>query len=492
MSRALTARAPRRRIFRRPTPLRAGEASRVLPLLLPVTTLSAVAVGSALGALVVDRPSVAVVAGALGLLAAAVVAEAFPFPIEGVTGATSLATVFIVAATVLYGWEVGTIVAFLTMIVVELARRRPLVRTSYNTALYVCGGIAAGVVVSVVPAESLGALVARTLLAATAFYVANIALLGAVVARARDEPFLKTERQYFTSTSVPFVVLASLSATLVLLWEQSPFVAIVLVGPLLAIGFYQRWLHGALERLREFDRLKDEFIAVISHELRTPLTSVYGAAVTLQEHTLDEKTQRALLKIISSEAHRLARLLDDVLWASRLDTGRDATRVEPVDAAAVAAQVAEAARSRLPNTLSLEVDVPERPPLVAADPDRLRQVLVNLVDNAVKYSPEGGRISVRLDRAGRDVRFSVTDEGLGIPEREQERVFEKFHRLDPNMSRGVGGTGLGLYICRELVQKMGGSIWVDSEEGRGSTFAFALPTARSPREGMSGEAQQPI
>lgn len=496
MSRVLTARAPRRRIFRRPAPLRAGEASRVLPVVVPVAAAAAAAVGAAFGSLLFEPPDATVLIGAAGLLLAAVVAEAFPFPIEGVSGATSLATVFIVAAAVLYGWEIGTIVAFLTMIVVELARRRPLLRTIYNTALYVCSGGLAGAAASLLDDGRLITVVGRTLLAAVAFYVVNIALLAAVVARARAQPFARTEREYFTSTSVPFMILASLTVTLVLLWEQSAFAAVVLVGPLLAIGFYQRWLYGALERLREFDRLKDEFIAVISHELRTPLTSVYGAAVTLQKHTLDEATRRSLLEIISSEAHRLARLLDDVLWASRLDTGRDETRIEPVDAAAVLEQVADAARSRLPGTVTLDVRVPEPAPLVAADPDRLRQVLVNLADNAVKYSPEGGRISLELRQAGRELRFSVTDEGLGIPEREQERIFEKFHRLDPNMSRGVGGTGLGLYICRELVQKMGGQIWLDSEEGRGSTFTFALPAMRaaprSPREGMSGEVEQPI
>jgi len=100
---------------------------------------------------------------------------------------------------------------------------------------------------------------------------------------------------------------------------------------------------------------------------------------------------------------------------------------------------------------------------------------VNLVENGVKYSPDGGRVLVRLRTVGGHVRFSVVDEGLGIPHAEQRRIFEKFYRLDPNMTRGIGGTGLGLYICRELVRRMGGRIWVESEPGRGSTFSFELP-----------------
>jgi signal transduction histidine kinase len=115
---------------------------------------------------------------------------------------------------------------------------------------------------------------------------------------------------------------------------------------------------------------------------------------------------------------------------------------------------------------------------VAADPDKVRQVLTNLVDNGVKYSPDGGCVEVRIERTGGAVRFSVSDPGLGIPLSEQRRVFEKFYRLDPNMTQGVGGTGLGLYICRELVRRMEGRIWVESPGlGRGATFNVELPAA---------------
>jgi signal transduction histidine kinase len=117
-------------------------------------------------------------------------------------------------------------------------------------------------------------------------------------------------------------------------------------------------------------------------------------------------------------------------------------------------------------------------PEVAADPDRLRQVLVNLIENAVKYARRG-RVQVRLSSHYGTVRFSVRDEGPGIPLSQQERIFEKFYRLDPNMTKGVGGTGLGLYICRELVDAMNGDIWVESAPGAGSTFSFELPVAKA-------------
>jgi two-component system phosphate regulon sensor histidine kinase PhoR len=129
-------------------------------------------------------------------------------------------------------------------------------------------------------------------------------------------------------------------------------------------------------------------------------------------------------------------------------------------------------------TLSLEA--PEALPPVAADEQQLRQVLQNLIENAVKYSPDGGPVDVTLASDERRVRWAVSDEGLGIPPGERRRVFEKFYRLDPNMTRGVGGTGLGLYICRELVQRLEGRIWVEGRNGKGSTFYVELPTAERP------------
>ena len=148
-----------------------------------------------------------------------------------------------------------------------------------------------------------------------------------------------------------------------------------------------------------------------------------------------------------------------------------------MDGEAIARSVVDAARQRLPEGIELELVSLNGLRPIAADRDKLRQILVNLMENAIKYSPDGGHIEVRIDRAGEAMRFSVRDEGIGIAPEEQDRIFERFHRLDPNMTRGVGGTGLGLYICRELVQRMGGRIWVTSREGSGSTFSFDLPLA---------------
>jgi signal transduction histidine kinase len=321
----------------------------------------------------------------------------------------------------------------------------------------------------------LGSIIGSATLGSAAFYLVDIVFLSAVIARTRRTGFAQSLGRYLSSTALPFLVMASLIVTLIVLWNRSPFISIVVLGPLITVALHERWLHRALERLREFDRMKDEFIAVISHELRTPLTSVYGAALTLQKRDVDPEMQNALLEIVSDEAGRLARLLDDALSASRLHADRETFDLAPIDGAEVASSVVETARSRLPDGLEMKLVTTAGLPLVVADPDKLRQVLVNLTENAIKYSPDGGQVEVRVDRAGPSMRFSVRDEGIGIAQEEQVQIFERFHRLDPNMTRGVGGTGLGLYICRELVQHMGGRIWVNSREGYGSTFAFDLP-----------------
>jgi two-component system phosphate regulon sensor histidine kinase PhoR len=230
----------------------------------------------------------------------------------------------------------------------------------------------------------------------------------------------------------------------------------------------------------KLEQMRSEFVATVSHELRTPLASIYGAAMTLRARIRGDDLQRQLIAIVSGEAERLAQIVDEILLASELTSGELALRLERVDAARVARRAVEAARARLPDNVSLDFVEPPSLPPVSADENKARQVLANLIDNAVKYSPAGGRIELRLERANGYVAFAVADEGLGIPLAEQEHIFEKFYRLDPHMARGVGGTGLGLYICRELAERMGGHVRVSSRPGAGSTFFFELPVFTSP------------
>jgi PAS domain S-box-containing protein len=230
---------------------------------------------------------------------------------------------------------------------------------------------------------------------------------------------------------------------------------------------------------RAVETLKSDFVSTVSHELRTPLAAIYGAALTLRREDvpISEPQRSGLLEVIASESDRLARIVNDILWASRLESGTMHTTIERCDGVDLARSVLDAARHYAPPSIELELDAPGETPLIAADPDKARQVLTNLVDNAVKYSPDGGKVRLEITPDGPVLRFAVSDEGLGVPPSEHRRIFEKFYRLDPDLTRGVGGTGLGLYISRELLERMGGRIWVESSGSGGSRFVAELPVA---------------
>jgi PAS domain S-box-containing protein len=251
------------------------------------------------------------------------------------------------------------------------------------------------------------------------------------------------------------------------------------------VGFFGGTVYAFRDITDEhrLDELQAEFVATASHELRTPLAAVYGAAQTLRRHdfALDEAGRERFISLIVDESERLGRIVNQILLASQLDVGRVELEAEAFDAADLLERVAEAARTHTPPHITIDVAVGEAVSPVAADKDRVRQILVNLVENAIKYSPDGGRIELGVEAIDGLALFRVVDEGMGIPEEEQPRIFEKFYRLDPDMTRGIGGTGLGLYICSELVERMGGRIWVESAEAKGSAFYFELPVAGSTR-----------
>jgi PAS domain S-box-containing protein len=245
---------------------------------------------------------------------------------------------------------------------------------------------------------------------------------------------------------------------------------------------------------RALDELKGEFVATVSHELRTPLAAIYGSAQTLlrDDIVLDEDKRQRLLQVIAQESERLSRVAADILLANRIDSGRLQLDTRPLDVARLAEDVVEQMQSCIAERedVTLELAAAEPGSFVAGDEDKLRQVLINLADNAVKYSPDGGTVEVRVEAAGTRLLVSVSDEGLGIPHGEQQRIFGKFYRVDPQLSRGVGGTGLGLYICRELVRRMDGRLTVSSKEGEGSTFVVELPLAAAPAPEPDAPAMQ--
>jgi PAS domain S-box-containing protein len=240
---------------------------------------------------------------------------------------------------------------------------------------------------------------------------------------------------------------------------------------------------------RSLENLRQDLVATVSHELRTPLAAIYGAALTLRRDDieLEQELSDKLLEVIAEEAERLAEIVNDLLMTSQLDSGKLHVKIESCDPLEIVRVEVDAAQARLPDNVDLAVAASGSLPAVAADPGQLRQVLANLIDNAIKYSPDGGAVTVALEPEERYVRFAVRDTGLGIPPGEQARVFEKFYRVDPHMSRGIGGTGLGLYICRELVRRVDGRIWVESDGASGSTFVVEIPRERGARAAGNGD-----
>ncbi len=233
-----------------------------------------------------------------------------------------------------------------------------------------------------------------------------------------------------------------------------------------------------ITRYREAEELKSTFISVISHELKTPVSLIKGYAGTLARDDVihDPEFVRESAQIIVEEADRLTELIDNLLDASRIQAGALSLDIQPLDFAELARKAAERFGAQT-DSHQIVLDFPADLPPVMADDKRLRQVLDNLINNAIKYSPKGGRITIGARNEGARVLAFVKDEGVGIPHEDQEAIFERFYRVDSSLRRSTQGAGLGLFLVKAIVQAMGGDVWVKSEPGKGAAFYFTLPVA---------------
>jgi signal transduction histidine kinase len=247
----------------------------------------------------------------------------------------------------------------------------------------------------------------------------------------------------------------------------------------------------ANEKLQEYDRLKSEFVGIVAHDFRRPLMAIRGfAELVLEEPELTLEARQEFMRTVISETEHLALLANDTLLITQIETGQFSFNFSEID---LGPFILDAVPLGLSDH-SVLMDIPPGFPKIMADPERLRQVLTNLTTNAVKYSPDGGSITVRCrERGSHHVVVEVVDHGMGIPPEQVSRLFQKFERVNTEKHMAISGTGLGLYICRLIVEGHGGQIWVESEVGRGSTFGLVLPLdARTAQKAMrEGEAAAP-
>jgi len=227
---------------------------------------------------------------------------------------------------------------------------------------------------------------------------------------------------------------------------------------------------------REIDEVKSALISTVSHELRTPLTLIHGFAELLVLRDMPVERQRSSAVEILDASRRLARLIDDLLSVSRMESGRLVLDPRPLDLASVVERILSPFRAMAAKH-TLRTKLPGSLPVVWGDPDKVEQILTNLVGNAIKYSPGGGEVLVTVDQDGDSVQVSVRDQGIGMSPRDMGQLFEKFYRVDREEVRRAGGTGLGLYITKRLVEMHGGRLWAESWPGVGSVFRFTLPTS---------------
>lgn len=235
-----------------------------------------------------------------------------------------------------------------------------------------------------------------------------------------------------------------------------------------------------ITELKRLEEIRKDFVANVSHELRTPISSIKGYAETLLDGKVDsEATAKEFLNIIYQDTNRLANLIDDLLDLSKIESGKMTMELKALDIA----PIVKRCKNVLSNlskekSLSIEVDIPNDLPKVKGDEKRLSQVFLNLLDNAIKYTPEGGSVTVRASRKDDVVRIDISDTGIGIPDKDLPRIFERFYRVDKARSRELGGTGLGLSIVKHIVQAHSGQVWVESTPGHGSIFSFTIPVAQ--------------
>lgn len=240
-------------------------------------------------------------------------------------------------------------------------------------------------------------------------------------------------------------------------------------------------LKKAFEELKSLDALKDEFLNISAHELKTPLTSIIGLSelMLLKKQGAINTKQKKSLEIVNNESTRLLSIIKKILNITRIEAKKAVFDLQEIDLCSIAPQVIDTLKSiALKQKVQIVCQKPKQPAIVKVDPERIQEVIYNLIDNALKFSPSGSKIIVAGEIKNKEFIFSVKDQGPGIDPAKKDKLFQKFSQLDTGFSRKQEGTGLGLYISKIILENMKGKIWVESELGKGATFKFSLPLAK--------------
>jgi signal transduction histidine kinase len=423
--------------------------------------------------------------------ALALIGELFPItlPRERDVEEIGTSTTFGFAVLLAFGTAAAAIVfASATIVADVLYGKRPF-KVLFNLGQYTISVAAAGAVYQAIggtPRVSLGSLIAIFASAAVLFLV-NDVLTGVGLALARGQPIVPYLLSDFWFQAGTAMALMAMSPIVLIVRDRDPFLVPLLAVPIIAAHWGATTslensrlvdrLESALEQEKNLSRLKDDFVAVVSHELRTPLTSIQGYLKTLLQlgPDLGEEQRRSFLEAADRQGDRLRRLIEQLLAVAKLEA-----RVEPLQLSLVSlAQVADHVVLELRPSAhghTFDLRFPASLPLVETDDAKVHQILSNLVENALKYSPPDTRVTIRAEESDGGVAIMVEDEGRGIPVAAQGRIFERFFQVDSSATRSVGGTGLGLYICKKTGEAIGGRVWLERSTSEGTTFGLWLPS----------------
>jgi signal transduction histidine kinase len=440
------------------------------------------------------------------LTALVVLGELFPItvPRDGEVEEIAVSTTPGFAIIIAFGAAPAALVFAVASAIGDLSRRKPLWKVAFNIGQYTLSVAAAGLTYGLLGApRTIGAAsIAAIVASAFAFFVVNNVLTGTGIALAQETPvvpFLLADIRFQAFTAV---ALFAMSPVLLIVVDRNQWFAPLLAVPVAAVYWgataslentrLVERLEAALAHERELSRVKDDFVAVVSHELRTPLTSIQGYIKTVLqlEDDLGEGQRRSFLQAADRQGERLRRLIEQLLVVARLESHSEPLSIALVDLDEVTRQVVDELRPRA-HGHTFDLRFHTGLPVVETDEAKLHQILANLVENALKYSPPDTRVTIRASHVADGVVVSVQDEGPGIAADEQARIFERFYQVDSSATRTVGGTGLGLYICRKMAEAVGGRVWLERSSPTGSVFSVFVPERPPAGDADGNDAGRP-